>query len=119
MVSPSIAVIISLVVVLVFIFSGIPIFISLGLTGFIGASLIAGPHFALTQLKAFPYVNTASYLMVVVPLFIIMGNFDYNAGITEGLYDFGHKWLSRLRGGVAMTTMIAISSQFISKLYHP
>jgi len=105
MLDPNIAVLISLPLVLGLLIAGIPVFVSLGLTGLIGIFLIEGINFGLIQLKAFPYTNTASYLLVVIPLFIIMGNFAYNAGMTRDFYDVGHKWLSRLPGGLAITTI--------------
>jgi C4-dicarboxylate transporter DctM subunit len=102
---PITAVIISLPLVLGLLIIGLPVFVSLGVTGLIGLFLIEGVHFGLVQLKAFPYVNTASYLLVVIPLFILMGNFAYNAGMTREFYEVGHNWLSRLPGGIAITTI--------------
>lgn len=105
MLDANIAVIISLLLVLGLLVIGVPVFVSLGLSGLIGVCMIEGVDVALIQLRAFPYVNTASYLLVVVPLFIIMGNFAYSAGMTRDFYEVGHKWLSRLPGGLAITTI--------------
>jgi C4-dicarboxylate transporter, DctM subunit len=105
MLDPNIAVLISLPFVLGLLIAGIPVFVSLGLTGLIGLFLIEDVNFGLLQLKAFPYINIASYLLVVIPLFIIMGNFAYRAGMTRDFYEVGHKWLSRLPGGLAITTI--------------
>ena len=105
MLDANIAVIISLPLVLGLLAIGVPVFVSLGLTGVIGVCLIEGVDVALIQLRTFPYVNTGSYLLVVVPLFIIMGNFAYSAGMTRDFYEVGHKWLSRLPGGVGITTI--------------
>jgi C4-dicarboxylate transporter, DctM subunit len=107
MLEPNIAVMISVPLVLLLLILGIPVFVSLGLTGLIGVMLIENLDSALLQLRTFPYVNTASYLLVVIPLFIIMGNFAYNAGMTRDFYDVGHKWLSRLPGGLGITTIAA------------
>jgi C4-dicarboxylate transporter DctM subunit len=105
MLDPNIAVLISLPLVLSLLIAGIPVFVSLGLTGLIGIFFIEGVNFGLLQLKAFPYTNISSYLLVVIPLFIIMGNFAYHAGMTRDFYEVGHKWLSRLPGGLAITTI--------------
>lgn len=105
MIDPTVAVIISIPFVLVLMAIGMPIYASLGITGILGCLAIKGPHIALTQLKVFPYVNTASYLLAVVPLFIIMGHFAFNAGISRDAYTIGRKWLSRFPAGLGMATI--------------
>jgi len=105
MIDPTVAVIISIPLVLVLMGIGMPIYASLGITGILGCLVIKGPHIALTQLKVFPYVNTASYLLAVVPLFIIMGHFAFNAGISRDAYTIGRKWLSRFPAGLGMATI--------------
>lgn len=105
MIDPTVAVIISIPFVLVLMGIGMPIYASLGITGVLGCLAIKGPHIALTQLKVFPYVNTASYLLAVVPLFIIMGHFAFNAGISRDAYTIGRKWLSRFPAGLGMATI--------------
>ncbi len=107
MMEPGLAVILSIFVVLSLMAIGVPIFASLGITGFLGCLAIKGPHLAFTQLKVFPYVNTANYLLAVVPLFIIMGHFGFKAGISHDLYSIGRKWFSRFPGGLGIATFIA------------
>lgn len=107
MIEPITAVIISIPVLLGMLICGLPVFASLGLTGLIGTFLIGGFDFGLIQLKPLPYSVIASYLLVAVPLFIIMGNFGYHAGLTQAVYDVSHKWLSRIRGGLGLTTILA------------
>jgi len=107
MLDPNVAVIVSIPLVILLLILGTPVFASLGITGLIGVILIDGLDAALLQLRTFPYVNTASYLLVVIPLFIIMGNFAYSSGMTRDFYNVGHKWLSRLPGGVGITTIAA------------
>jgi tripartite ATP-independent transporter DctM subunit len=41
----------------------------------------------------------------VIPLFILMGAFAFNAGLSEDLYRTVYKWLGHLRGGLAMATV--------------
>ena len=107
MVDPGLAVILSIFVVLFLMAIGVPIFASLGITGVLGCLAIKGPHLAFTQLKVFPYVNTANYLLAVVPLFIIMGHFGFKAGISSDLYTIGRKWFSRFPGGLGIATFVA------------
>jgi len=106
MIDPGLAVGISIVLVLFLLSFGLPVYASLGISGILGCMAIKGPHMAFTQLKLFPYANTASYLLVVVPLFIIMGHFAFRAGISRDAYTIGRKWLSRFPAGIGMATII-------------
>jgi len=106
MIDPVIAVSISIPIVLTMLALGIPVFVSLGLTGFLGCVAISSWEMALLQLKVFPYIQTASYLMVVVPLFIIMGHFAFKAGLGKDVFLIGRKWFSRFPAGLGLATII-------------
>jgi len=106
MLDPTLAVILSIPAVLVLLAFGIPVFVSLGLTGFIGCALITTWDQALIQLKVYPYVQTASYLMVVVPLFIVMGHFAFKAGLGRDVFTIGRKWFSRFPAGLGLAAII-------------
>lgn len=106
MVDPVIAVSISIPIILIMLGLGIPVFVSLGLTGILGCAAISGWQMALTQLKVFPYVQTASYLLVVVPLFVIMGHFAFKAGLGRDVFLIGRKWFSRFPAGLGLATII-------------
>ncbi|MCK9230970.1 MAG: TRAP transporter large permease [Syntrophales bacterium] len=106
MVDPFIAVIISVPVILLMLAVGIPVFVVLGLTGFLGCAMVSDWNQALLSLKTFPYTTTASYLMVVVPLFIIMGHFAFKAGIGRDIFTIGRLWLSRLPAGLGLAAIL-------------
>ncbi len=106
MVDPFIAVIISIPLVLLLLAIGVPVFASLGLVGFMGCIAISSWDMALAQLKVFPYVQSASYLLVVVPLFVIMGHFAFKAGIGKDVYQIGRTWFSRFPAGLGVATII-------------
>lgn len=103
---PVIAVVLSVPLFLFFLSLGIPVFASLGITGFLGCAAISGFDLALIQLKVFPYVQIASYLLIVVPLFVIMGHFAFKAGIGKDVYLIGKTWFSRFPAGLGVATII-------------
>jgi tripartite ATP-independent transporter DctM subunit len=49
----------------------------------------------------------SSYSITVVPLFMLMGQIAYNAGIAKRLYDAAYKLVGRVPGGLAMATVVA------------
>jgi len=103
---PLLAVMLSIPLVLILLAAGIPVFASLGVAGFIGCAAISGLDMALIQLKVFPYVQTASYLLVVVPLFVIMGHFAFKAGIGKDVYLIGRNWFSQFPAGLGVATIV-------------
>lgn len=86
---------------------GMDIGLAMLIVGFLGYALITGPTAALGMLRQAPATMAASYSLCVIPLFIMMGNFAYASGVSEGLFTVGDKWLSRLPGGLACATIIS------------
>ena len=86
---------------------GMPIGFAMLLAGVLGnAWLLSVP--ATTHLLATNvWEQFSSYGLSVVPLFVLMGQFAYRAGITERLYDAAYKWFGRMPGGLAGTTIAA------------
>jgi len=62
---------------------------------------------ALGVLQNVPATQASTYSLTVIPLFILMGNFAFASGMSEGLYSVGNKWLNRLPGGLACATIAA------------
>lgn len=105
--SPIAAVCIALVLLLVLMALGVPIYLSLGICGFVGVWMIGGLDSALSYWKTFPYNRAADYTQMVIPMFILMGYFAYVAGLSREAYSVANKWLGRLPAGIAMTTIFA------------
>lgn len=99
--------ILSFLLLLLLLASGIPVYLSLGIVGIIGITLVSGFQSSLAILSQYPFTRTASYPLLVVPMFIMMGNFALSAGVSQNAYDIGRKWLSRLPGGLSMATTFA------------
>jgi tripartite ATP-independent transporter DctM subunit len=106
MIDPFVAVIISMPLVLVMLAVGVPVFVALGFTGFIGCAMITTWDQAFLALKTISYITTASYLMVVVPLFIIMGHFAFKAGIGRDVFLIGRLWLSKFPAGLGLAALL-------------
>jgi C4-dicarboxylate transporter DctM subunit len=84
---------------------GVPVGVSLGISGFAGLLLTTGWDAALSQVYNLPYNTTAQYVFAVVPLFILMGNLAVTAGIARELYEAADKLFGRLPGGLYITTI--------------
>jgi C4-dicarboxylate transporter DctM subunit len=90
---------------LILLFSGMHIGVGMGLVGFLGFAYLSGTGPALGLLKTVPYSTFSQFDLSVIPLFILMGAFAFNSGLSEDLYKTVYKWLGHLRGGLAMATV--------------
>jgi tripartite ATP-independent transporter DctM subunit len=46
-------------------------------------------------------------MLIALPLFVLMGNFAFQSGISADLFEAANKWLGRLPGGLAQATTLA------------
>lgn len=105
--APEVIGILGIVVFLALIFLGMNIGLALLLVGFAGYAIVLNPAAAIGLLRTVPAAQASNYALIVIPLFILMGNFAYQAGLSAALYKAGNKWLSRLPGSLACGTIAA------------
>ncbi|HUW37610.1 MAG TPA: TRAP transporter large permease subunit, partial [Rhodocyclaceae bacterium] len=86
---------------------GMPIAFAMLLAGLLGNAYLLSVPAATHLLSTNVWEQFSSYGLSVIPLFVLMGQFAYRAGVTERLYDAAYKWVGRLPGGLASTTIAA------------
>jgi tripartite ATP-independent transporter DctM subunit len=86
--------------------TGMELAVAMTIIGFGGYALVVSPDAALNILANDFYDSLESYGMTVVPLFVLMGQVAFNAGIAKRLYDCAHKFLGHVPGGLAMATVV-------------
>jgi C4-dicarboxylate transporter DctM subunit len=96
-----------IVVLLILIFLRMPIGFSMALVGFGGFAILKGTQGALSNLSSVPFRYVADYNFVVIPLFMLMGTFAANTGISRDIYRSAHTWVGQIRGGLAMASVVA------------
>lgn len=90
---------------LVSLLAGVSIaFITGGLAAFIVLALWGPNQFGLLTLRVWEQMT--SYTFLAAPMFVFMAGMLKRAGIIEELYDAVHIWMGRLRGGLALTTVV-------------
>lgn len=92
-------------ILLVLILLRVPIGISLITVSFGGIWMLLGERPAWGIVTAIPYDFASSWALTSVPMFLLMGFFCYQAGLTTGLFDAARKWLSVLPGGLAIASI--------------
>jgi len=105
--SESVITILPLLALIALLLAGVPVAFALGVSGFVGVTMISGLAGGLNYLATVPYREAAHYTLLTLPLFLLMGHVASRAGITETLFDAAYKWLGRLRAGVAHASILA------------
>jgi tripartite ATP-independent transporter DctM subunit len=83
---------------------GIPVSFALGCITIILTFFIEGPE-ALYTVATTTYQQITSTTLMTIPLFLIMGNFLVQSGISERMYNGLNYWLSGVRGGLAIVSI--------------
>jgi tripartite ATP-independent transporter DctM subunit len=84
---------------------GIPIAFVLAMVGCAGIMILDGWESVLYALGSYPISRVTTYSMIVVPLFIFMGELAVASGAAEDAYEMANRWLGRLRGGLVLVTL--------------
>ncbi len=98
--------IIALVVLLALFATGIELGFAMAAVGFVGFAYFNGVSAATNLLGRDLYDVMTNYGYTVFPLFILMGQIGFNAGIAVRLYNAANKFVGHIPGGLAMATVI-------------
>ncbi len=83
----------------------IPIAVAMLATGMSGYVLIHGWVPLMGHLKTASFATFSTYSLSVIPLFLLMGEFATNAGLSRALFRAANTWLGHRRGGIAMAAV--------------
>ena len=103
---PLVVGILMIVLLLAFIFIGMPIAFSLGLSSLICLLGVKGWKVTWGFLMTTPYNTSFNWAFVVLPLFILTGELAFASGIGRNAFDMADKWVGKLKGGLAVATII-------------
>ena len=98
--------IIVIAVFLILLLSGTPVFAALGIASVVGIMFFQGPR-GLGAVPGVIYDRLASFTLVAVPLFILMGEILFVSGIGGNIYTAANRWLNRLPGSMGMASVSA------------
>jgi len=91
-------------------FSRMPIAYVMAIVGFLGFSYLTSFQAGLKLLSRDIYDVYSSYGLIVIPLFVLMGQIAFNAHISQRLYSVAYKFVGRISGGLAMATVWACTA---------
>ena len=88
-------------------FLRVPMAFAMGIVGFSGVAYKLNWNVASAMIAQVTYETGLSYTLSVIPLFILMGTFVVRARLSDELYHAAYCFLGHLRGGLAMSTVVA------------
>ena len=97
--------IIGIIILVILLFTNMPVGFVMGLVGFVGFCYIKGVGPGLNLVAKDVFEVFSSYGLTVVPLFIFMGQLSFYSGISRRLYDAAYVLMGGKRGGLAMATV--------------
>jgi tripartite ATP-independent transporter DctM subunit len=68
---------------------------------------IRGWSHALPSLSSETFAIASFYQLVIIPMFVLMGNIAGASGMGRDLYNAAYAWVGHIRGGLASATVIA------------
>ena len=90
---------------LVFMFLGVPIAISLGLSG--AMSILMFSQDTLSSLAIKLFETSDAYTFLAIPFFLLSGAFMTTGGVAQRLIDFANACVGHIRGGLAIAAVLA------------
>lgn len=109
MVGMTTTLIVTAIVLIALLVSGLPIAFCMAYAGVVGSILFLGP-LGVLQMGAIPFSYTNGFSLLAIPMFVLMGNIMLEYGIGGVLFEIVNKLVGRTRGGLAMagTVMCAL-----------
>ncbi|WP_108126151.1 TRAP transporter large permease [Saccharospirillum mangrovi] len=84
----------------------IPVAFAIFAVGFVGVSILDSTSSALNLLASETFTVASNAELIVIPLFILMGNVATETGMSRRLYDAAYALIGSIRGGLASATVV-------------
>ena len=88
-------------------FLRIPLAVAMSVVGLVGLGLLRGWQPAYASTSQVIFETGFHYVLSVIPLFVLMGNFVARAGMAKELFTAANAFVGHRRGGLAMASIIA------------
>ena len=85
----------------------VPIGVAMGIVGVLGFAAVSGFGPGLNLLANVPLSVLTDYNLSIIPMFILMGAFATQAGMSRELFVAGNAWVGHRSGGLALASILA------------
>lgn len=102
--------IIGCALLLILLTSSMPVAFAMAVVGFVGFAWVVNPQAAMSMVASNLFDTFSSYSLTVIPMFVLMGQIAFHAGISRRLFHTAYQWLGALPGGLAMACIGACTA---------
>ena len=95
------------VLLLVLVMSGVRVVFAASIAGIIGLVELIGVGPALGNVGAIPFSKSVTFVLGLLPIFILIGFLAFQAGMTKQLFEAAKAWVGFVPGGLAVATVFA------------
>ena len=92
---------------LVLVMSGVRVVFAASVAGIIGLVELIGVGPALGNVGAIPFSKSVTFVLGLLPIFILIGFLAFQAGMTKQLFEAAKAWVGFVPGGLAVATVFA------------
>lgn len=89
---------------------GVPIAYAMIIVGMFSLIATQGWSSADYLLGNFPYTSTSEFALIIIPLFLFMGEMAYRSGLSERAFRVARTWVGHLPGGLPIAAVAACAS---------
>jgi C4-dicarboxylate transporter DctM subunit len=89
---------------------GVHIGVALGLVGILGSTMIVGFEASIYTSVSNIYHKIASFELITIPLFVLMGYLASGGGISRNVFDSLNRWIGHIRGGLGIATVASCTA---------
>ncbi len=83
-----------------------PVALTLLAVGTVGIAALNSVSAALSTLGDEAFIVASYYQLIIIPLFVLMGNLASVSGMSRDLYDAAYAWVGHWPGGLASSTIV-------------
>jgi C4-dicarboxylate transporter DctM subunit len=94
-------------ILLILVFSGVRVVFAASIAGIIGLVELIGAGPALGNIGAIPFSKSVTFVLGLLPIFILIGFLAFQAGMTKQLFQAAKAWVGFVPGGLAVATVFA------------
>src|SRR5512139_3395098 len=96
---PVVVGIIGIAVMVVLMILGLNIAFTFFVVGAAGTYYLVSQKAFLSTMGTAPFFTIANYTLSTIPMFILMGYYAFQGGVTKDIFNIDVKWIGRLPGG--------------------
>jgi tripartite ATP-independent transporter DctM subunit len=105
--NPSEVGVICLGLLMLLVVMGVRVVFAAGIVGLIGLVELIGWNSAAGMVGQIPFSKSVSFVLGLIPMFILIGYLAFHAGMTRQLFQAAKAWLGWVPGGMAVASVFA------------